>query len=115
MARERAYLIYPYALYGSSMVEKFKASLKEKYEFIDPFEVVGVGDAPQIAAMDMRLLEDCDRVVAFLPCEGLQSGWELCYAFMKGKKITVYIKPDLTGPFINWMGKNGVEINILLQ
>jgi len=115
LPREKAYLIYPFAVYGTPQAEKFKASLAERYDVVDPFEAVGVGTDPEIAERDMQLIDGCDRVIAFLPCEGLQSGWELCYAFTKRKNITIHIKPSLVGPFINWMEKNGVEINFLWQ
>jgi hypothetical protein len=109
--RERAYLIYPYSIHGTDVVGRFKSSLREKYDLVDPFEVVGVGDSPEIATKDMQLLAyDTDRVVAFLPVEGIQSGIELALALSLGKKITIYIKPDLIGPFINWMRENGAEV-----
>jgi len=113
VVKTRVYLVYPYAIHGTPLVERFKASLREEYEVVDPFEAVGIGTEPSIAERDIELIDECNGVIAFLPCEGLQSGWELCYAFMKGKKITIYIREGLVGPFINWMGKNGVEVKIL--
>ena len=109
----RVYLIYPYSIHGTLLVERFKASLREKYEVVDPFEAVGIGAESSIAERDMELIDGCSGVVAFLPCEGLQSGWELCYAYMKGKKVTIYIRESLIGPFINWMRDNGVEVKKL--
>lgn len=110
--KERVYLIYPFTIYGSSLVKEFKERLREKYDFLDPFEVVGVGTDPIIAEKDMQLLAyESDHIVAFLPTEGIQSGIELALALNLAKKITIYISPDLIGPLINWMRKeHGVEV-----
>jgi len=71
MGLERVYLIYPYAVYGTPLVERLKGSLRGRYVLVDPFEAVGVGTEPWIAERDMQLIDGCSRVVAFLPCEGL--------------------------------------------
>jgi len=57
MGLERVYLIYPYAVYGTPLVERFKASLRRKYHLVDPFEAVGVGTEPWIAERDMQLIQ----------------------------------------------------------
>jgi len=109
--KEKAYLIYPFAIYGEDIVEDFKEMLKlEGYEIVDPFDLVGIGTDAEIAERDLKLIEESGVVIAYLPCEGVQSGFEIYHAFMKGKKIKIYLSPNLDGPFFAWLRERGVEI-----
>jgi len=117
MRRERAYLIYPFTINGSALVEGFKAQLKRRYDVLDPFEVVGIGDDARVAEGDLELIDEADTVIAFLPRlpspEAIQSGMEIMYAFMKGKKVKVY--SGYEGPFFKWLEKRGVDLIYLSQ
>jgi hypothetical protein len=105
----RAYLIYPFSIYGSEWVKNFKEMLKrEGKEILDPFEIVGVGTTPDIAEKDLNLIKECEEVIAFLPIEGTQSGMELILSLNLGKKITIYTQ--LNGPFLEWLKLHGVEV-----
>lgn len=108
--KPKAYLIYPFALLGSPLVEKFKAEIGEKYEILDPFENVGIGTEPKIAQMDMELMRKSDVVIAYLPVEGLQSGIEIGLALSLKKKLVIYVNSNLKGPFINWLKTQGAEV-----
>lgn len=108
--KPKAYLIYPYSLFGSSSVRKFKEKIREEYEVLDPFEEVGIGVEPKIAEKDIELMQKCDVVIAFLPIEGLQSGIEIGLALSLKKKLIVYVSHRLKGPFFNWLVTQGVEV-----
>jgi len=109
MARKRAYLAYPFIMFGTREVFVFKEKLKhEGFEVIDPYEKVGVGSNPIIAFRDLRLIDSADLFVAYLPCQGTQTGMEIMYAFLKGKKVRIYTR--LEGPFFEWLKGKGVEV-----
>jgi nucleoside 2-deoxyribosyltransferase len=99
--KPKAYFAYPFSEYGSRRVDRLKAELSKRYELFDPYEVNGIGKSADIAVEDLKLIDECEYFIAYLPKTAIypiQTSIELGIAFMKGKRIKLITSHD--GPFL---------------
>jgi len=105
MGKKRVYFAYSWEFRGSERVEEIKRRISGSVELVDPYEVAE-GIEERIAELDLRLIDGCHVVLAWLPrgWESTELGMELMYALLRGKEVLVlgHLREK---PFHRWLSR----------
>jgi len=101
------YLAYSWEFFESREVKRIKEFLRKKFKVIDPYEIK-IGTSSEVAELNFRLIDSCDVFALYLPpkWESIELGIELCWAFIRRKKIIVFGEFE-DKPFLNLIRRKG--------